>query len=137
MGLGSSFWHKISALNKTHAHTPCAQSTHASDVSCSEPRESDAGDTTALPYAHKRAHASANFTSAGLGGVVGVKEGQAGGPEEYFLAGRDTPFWAVGLALFASNIGVCLRERVRVRESARARERVGHVKETMHEWKTF
>jgi len=25
--------------------------------------------------------------------------------EEYFLAGRDTQFWAVGLALFASNIG--------------------------------
>ena len=25
--------------------------------------------------------------------------------EQYFLAGRDTPFWAVGLALFASNIG--------------------------------
>lgn len=25
--------------------------------------------------------------------------------EEYFLAGRETPFWAVGLALFASNIG--------------------------------
>ena len=33
------------------------------------------------------------------------KAGNGSAEEDYFLAGRNTPFWAVGLALFASNIG--------------------------------
>lgn len=38
------------------------------------------------------------------GGDAGPPQRHAGA-EEYFLAGRNTPWWAVGMSLFASNIG--------------------------------
>jgi len=137
-GGSRKFWHRISALNQTHAHAPCAQSTHASDVSCSEPRESEADDTAVLPYARTRTHASPSFTNAGGGGGGREKEGREGELKSNFWREEIHPSgrWAWH---FLRLILVCGKDRDRGRQGAREKERAHKrdwdmSKRSVHEW---
>ena len=111
VGVGSSFWHTIrEGAQACFNSTPRTGQQHVDSVADASEgggvEETEAGARRGLPIS----------------------------AEQYFLAGRDTPWYAVGLALFASNIGSehrrqeCLlvvhtwKSRRTARESAQERE---------------